>query len=407
MGTIGAGNRRMNILFVNHNNVSSNSANHIINLARALSKLGVSVALAVPDSGTSYPSIPGAPELAILNYSSGIDLRFPDGRGPDLVHAWTPRQVVSEFTRGICAYHRSPYLVHLEDNEYSITAAHLGISIEKLKLHSVAEKLPPHLSHPVDMLSFLSGAKGVTALIDRLQELKPAAVRSIVFWPAAEDEIFYPQPADAELRRNLGISDTAKVLVYHGNVHPANVKEVWSLYLAIAALARSGLEIVLVRLGTDHAVIVPRDWPYMRGLVIDVPFQPRDQLPRYLALADLFVQPGRVDEFNNYRFPSKLPEFMAMGKPVVLPACNVGMHVEAEKEALLLRRGDAIEIANAIQLVLNDVELARTLSAGSRSFYERELSWDKSAKTVAEFYASILTAVAVDRVAINVDGKTL
>ena len=388
----------MNILFVNHNDVSSNSANHIINLARSMSKSGISVALAVPDSDASCPSVPGSPELTILKYSSGIDLRFADGRGPDIVHAWTPRQGVADITRRICAHHRAPYVVHLEDNENSITAAHLGVTTEELKLRPVTERFPTHLSHPVDMKNFLSGARGVTALIDRLLEFKPAAVPGMVFWPAAEDDFFYPQPADPELRRKLDIPEAANVLVYHGNVHPANLKEVWSLYLAIAALARDGLEIRLVRLGMDHGTLIPRNWPHMRGLVIDVPFQPRDQLARHLALADLFVQPGRLDEFNIYRFPSKLPEFMAMGKPVVLPACNVGMHVEAGKEALLLQKGDAIEIAKTIKLILNDAELARTLSVGSRSFYERALSWDESGKKVADFYEVILNAIDVDSV---------
>ena len=30
-----------------------------------------------------------------------------------------------------------------------------------------------------------------------------------------------------------------------------------------------------------------------------------------------------LNEFNAYRFPSKLPEFFAMERPVILPATNV------------------------------------------------------------------------------------
>ena len=48
------------------------------------------------------------------------------------------------------------------------------------------------------------------------------------------------------------------------------------------------------------------------------------EIPGYLALADAFVQPGAPDDFNRYRLPSKLPEFLAMGRPVILPHCNIG-----------------------------------------------------------------------------------
>ena len=55
------------------------------------------------------------------------------------------------------------------------------------------------------------------------------------------------------------------------------------------------------------------------------------EIPGYLALADAFVQPGAADDFNRYRLPSKLPEFLAMGRPVVLPDCNIGHDLDARR----------------------------------------------------------------------------
>jgi hypothetical protein len=46
-----------------------------------------------------------------------------------------------------------------------------------------------------------------------------------------------------------------------------------------------------------------------------------------LALADLLVQPGKPDAFNDYRFPSKLPEFLSVGRPVILPDTNIAKHM--------------------------------------------------------------------------------
>ena len=58
-----------------------------------------------------------------------------------------------------------------------------------------------------------------------------------------------------------------------------------------------------------------------------------------LKSADLFVQPGRPGPFNDYRLPSKLPEFMAVGRPIVLPFANVGTRLRDGVDAMLLREG--------------------------------------------------------------------
>ena len=85
---------------------------------------------------------------------------------------------------------------------------------------------------------------------------------------------------------------------------------------------------------------------------------PWREVPGYLALADAYVQPGAPDDFNRYRLPSKLPEFLAMGRPVILPACNLGDELADGEDALLLREGDALEIAARIEQLLDGPALA-------------------------------------------------
>ena len=63
------------------------------------------------------------------------------------------------------------------------------------------------------------------------------------------------------------------------------------------------------------------------------------EIPGYLALADAFVQPGAADDFNRYRLPSKLPEFLAMGRPVVLPDCNIGHDLVDGEQRAAAQRG--------------------------------------------------------------------
>ena len=388
----------MNILFVNHNDFSSNSGVHVANLSNHLIDLGVDVAAAVPDWANPVPVEHSA--YTPLSYSNALSHRFRDGRGADLVHAWTPRQTVARCARELADKHGCPYVVHLEDNEHAITAVSMGLSIKELLVKVRQDpgfKIPGNLSHPDDMRHLLNHAAGATVLMDRLLEFVPTCTPSVVVWPAAEDALFMPRPPDEELRAELGIDAKTTVVVYHGNVHAANVAEVRSLYLAIGALSRRGLDVVLVRLGFDHVPLLPDAIADIDQLVIHVPFQTRERLPLYLSLANVLIQPGRVDDFNAYRFPSKLPEFFAMGKPVILPATNIGLHVIDEVDALLLRRGDAVDIASKIEKLLQDQSAQDRLSRGARDFYNRNMDWGKSARALLNFYTSLSPARSLDR----------
>src|SRR5262249_10575292 len=157
-------------------------------------------------------------------------------------------------------------------------------------------------------------------------------------------------------------------------------------YLAVGALNRRGIPTTLVRLGQDRVDPLSFELSWIRRNVVDLGVRPHVEIPRYLALADVLVQPGRSDQFNDYRFPSKLPEFLAMGKPVVLPATNIGLHLKDNDECMLLKDGSALEIAAALERVFDDPSLSRRLGVGGRRFAEEHLSWPKSATKLLDFY---------------------
>ena len=52
-----------------------------------------------------------------------------------------------------------------------------------------------------------------------------------------------------------------------------------------------------------------------------------------------------------------------MGRPVVLPACNLADDLTDGENALLLRRGDALEIAASVERLLDEPGLADRLGA--------------------------------------------
>jgi len=385
----------VNVLLVSHCDFHGNSAMHLYSIANELTDLGLNCAMCVPNSVSTIESH-GTPKFAIVPYADayGKGVGFPNGKGPDLIHAWTPRELVRELTEYLVGVYKCSYVVHLEDNEEVILENELGgLTFEevlRLPAKRIDTLVPAHRSHPTRYRKFLAGAVGVTALIDRLLEFKPPDLPGLVFWPGFDLEFLRLPSSTGELRRKFGVPEGDTVLAYNGNIHQTNAAEVHSLFLAAQALRRSGRHVKLLKTGRND---IAEGWiqeAIESGAVADLGFLPRAELPAVLAAADILVQPGRADKFNDYRFPSKLPEFFAAGKPVILPRSNVGHSLRDGIEALLLDFGNAIEIAKKIELLMDDPELAARVGAAGKDFAIRRLSWKKNVAPLPDFYARVL-----------------
>ena len=380
----------MNVLFVLYHDFTSNSAVHVYHWANELDMLGVSSMVAVPDNKASLEVLGPARFLTreFSEFESGAV--FPDGKGPDIVHAWTPRELVRRLCECLSAKHSFRQFVHLEDNEQQILAAVLGKSwksITALPREELDAAVPQNLSHPVHARKFLESAAGITIIIDRLREFVPPGIPTLELWPSADASLFTARPVNRMLRERFGISPRTTVFAYPGNVHSANAVEVRSLYLAVAILNREGYPAALVRTGRDYCDFLGPNGSWGRKYEINVGYVPHKEIADVLAAADILVQPGKPDVFNDYRFPSKLPEFLALGRPVILPATNIGLHMAHLEDAYVLPKVDAVGIVEATIKIVSDPNLYTKLSLGSRAFFERRLSWQNGARDLVHFYA--------------------
>ena len=246
----------MNVLFVCYSHLDSNSGIHAFNLANELVELGHQCAVCVPDQpdATTRVGVPRFLTVVAKEVENGLFL-FPDDRPADVVHAWTPREIVRRTTEKILSHHDCPYVVHLEDNEEHLTEVMTGKSAATLRSASLEEldrSIPPHLSHPTRYKDFLARASGVTALVEPLLTFKPTSLPARVIWPAYDEQLDWSPGPDSGFRTELGLSPSDYVIAYTGNVHRVNHREVASLYIAVALLNRVGLSTKLVRTGVNH-----------------------------------------------------------------------------------------------------------------------------------------------------------
>jgi glycosyltransferase involved in cell wall biosynthesis len=380
-----------NILFVLYHDFGANSAVHVHNFANNLVALGHGVAVVVP-GGEDLGRGVGDQHYPVRFFRE-VDGEWPkifrNGQPPDIVHAWTPRENVRLFCERLRSFCSFALVIHLEDNEDLILEANLGAPIEKLARADALE-VPINLSHPRRYRDFLDEADAVTLIMDRLDEFVPEGCPRLILWPGADRALFGPRPKDEELLKRLGVPAGNIVLCYTGNVHSANAREVRSLYVATAILSRENIATTLLRAGKDYCPFLGPDESWARQVSVDLGYIKHVDVPNILALADYLIQPGVGDAFNEYRLPAKLPEFMAMGRPVILPRTNLGRFVEHGEHAWVLPKVDAFGIVETIQTLQKDPETVKRLAAGALSFSERHFDWKKNSGQLAEFYEAVL-----------------
>ena len=382
--------RALRVLYVLYGDFFSNSAIQVASLANELAARGHRPAVVVPRHAETL-HVHAEPRFAAATYAGAAGLFAGDA--PDVIHAWTTREPVRAFAEDWRARTGARLVVHLEDNELEILAQAVGRPAAELAALGDAALdplVPPELSHPRRGRALLAGADGVTVILDRLREFVPAGRPCHTLWPAADERRFFPRARPAELRAVLDATADTTVLLYHGNVHAANRAEVRELYAAVLALNRAGHPVTLVRTGVDACDFLGDLAAAVAPYVLAIGQIPHHHhLAPLLALADIFVQPGGPDAFNDYRFPSKLPEFFALGRPVVLPRTNLGALVRHGVDAYVLERADAAGITAAVIELRRDPALVARLSRGAAAYAAAHFSWARSAAALETFYQTL------------------
>jgi glycosyltransferase involved in cell wall biosynthesis len=381
-----------NIVLVSHCDYSGNSALHVVAIANELARRGLSPRVAVPENPESFAEAGPLP-FAVVSYADAIAGApgFPDGRGADVVYAFTPRELVREATVELVRRYGCLHLVHLEDNDLLVLAGELGAedaaALAALPLPVLDRVVRLRQAHPLRARRLLELAAGVTVIVPRLGELVPPGVPAAVVGAGFDEALLHPSRSRDEVRAELGLAPGDLALAYTGTVHALTRDDVRQLYDAVRRLRRDGVPAVLVKTGAGADVTA--EFPPLGAGLRDLGHLPRQAVSEVLEAADVLVQPGAPGPFNDYRFPAKLPEYLASGRPVVLPRANVGLRLRDGEEAILLERGDEAEIAAAVSRLAEDDGLRERIGRAGREFALRELRWESSVDRLEALLADV------------------
>ncbi len=199
--------------------------------------------------------------------------------------------------------------------------------------------------------------------------------------------------AASGLRVELGIPADARVVGFVGRLVPD--KGIHTLVRAFATLAKRAEDLWLLVVGDFEPHRGPLDEDTLKTLanhphIARLPFT--EQIERCYAAMDVLALPTRREGLGMV-----LLEAGALGLPVV--ATRVTGCVDAVidgQTGLLVPPEDPVALAEAIERLLDDRELARRLGASARARVEREFSQSRLIRAHLELYRQLLRPAGRD-----------
>lgn len=195
-----------------------------------------------------------------------------------------------------------------------------------------------------------------------------------------------------ELKRELGLPDACKVVLFSGTMNRKQGLEIM-LEAARRLASRPDIVFFLCGEGDQRAVLekAAADLPNVRF----GPLQPADRLPALLAMAELHVLPQRRAA-SDLVLPSKLAGMMCSGRPIIATAPP-----ESEIARLLggcgvlVEPGNAAALADAVIELCDDPGLGHRLGFAAWARAEATLSRGVVMERVHERMAALLASDAV------------
>lgn len=176
------------------------------------------------------------------------------------------------------------------------------------------------------------------------------------------------------------------LIVFAKPLYDYNTKSVKVVVRAIAKLAPE-LKVNLLVGGGDGSGEVAglANDLGVSSQVFFMPPTPFTEIPKFIAAADLIVLPY----INAPTTSRSLVEAMALGKPIITaPVGEVGRILESGEDAVLVD-SNFKDVANAIQLVLDNPEMAESLGKNSLGLVQTKFALPKIVDQTKEVFSSL------------------
>lgn len=189
-----------------------------------------------------------------------------------------------------------------------------------------------------------------------------------------------------------GVFDLIKmddiVVTFVGTFHPCHGIEVLVAAICKMIDRYENVKFLFVGSGLKVSIITDKLQPYIeQNRVILTGIIPQLETPEYLATSDILVSPQipNADGTPFFGSPTKLFEYMAMGKAIVASSLDQMGRILTHKEtAYLFEPGNVDELTKGLITVINDEDLRKKMGSNARKVVLEKYTWKKHVEKIME-----------------------
>jgi len=226
--------------------------------------------------------------------------------------------------------------------------------------------------------------------VDELTELYGIEEEKIhVIYNGVDINKFKPRPDRAELRREFGLEEEKKIVLFVGRLYHRKGLEI--LLRSIPPVLQEFNDVKFAISGTGFKKKEESLRKLAKKLEIEdhvtfLGYVPDEKLPDLYAASDIFVLPAIYENF-----PFAILEAQATGLPVISTKVGGIPEFLADNEnGFLVDPGDSTQLTQRILTLLQDPKLAKEMGRRGRSLIEEKFSWRLITSQVIDLYHKLL-----------------
>lgn len=330
----------------------------------------------------------------VLNYGSfclSASVRGAFLERPDVVIGTSPPLPIAVAGYNVARVKRVPFIFEVRDL-WPESLEGVGLGAEHSRIYKVVASIVRFLYKHSDHIVVVT-----PAFKDYLNSVwgVPMEKMSIVV-NGVETQRFAPAPRDPEILRGFGVPDGKFIAAYIGTMGMAHGLE--TVLEVAQQLQRTSPEILLLLVGEggnrEELVRIAAERKLTN--VIFTGQQPREKIPAIINSSDVCLALLKDQEVFKTVIPTKMLEFMACGRPVVLGVggqaerilreADAGISVEAENPAA---------IAEAIRTMSTNPELRTRFGCNGRTYILEKMSREQTARQYLDVLAKLTGKSAI------------
>jgi glycosyltransferase involved in cell wall biosynthesis len=322
----------------------------------------------------------------VLNYTSFCASAAMTGSflsSPDLVIATSPQLLAGLAGWWIARMKGVPFIFEVRDL-WPESLAGVGMGSEHSVLYRALHKIAAFLYQRADHIVVVSPAFK-SHLVEQWN-LTPEKIS--VVENGVETNLFSPQVPAAELRREIG--ENKFVVSYIGTLGMAHGLDTVIEAAAQLQTARPDVLFLMVGEGADKARLMQLAERRHLNNIRFLDQQPREKVPSYVCASDACMVLLKDAPVFQTVIPTKMLEFMACGKPVILGVKRQARQIlQAAQAGLTIAPENAYELASAIIGLADNRSLCEKLGANGRNYIVKHFARERTAR----IYESILECI--------------